>query len=191
VGCSTARWSQHGCRRDEAGSGWEVALRVVRGAGQEPQRPSSSASALCSAVFAVPIPPWGRERAERQFGRLVLLLLRGKGAFWPSREGGNVGNVLVLYDSRTGNAAKMADCVGRGAGEAGGTEVWLLSVDEAHVDDVFWCDGLAVGSPTHVGVASWRMKRFWDEVVPRAWGKAGGKIACAFPPRAGGAAVRS
>jgi NAD(P)H dehydrogenase (quinone) len=97
----------------------------------------------------------------------------------------NVGNVLVLYDSKTGNTAKMADYVAQGAEEVEGTEVRLLSVDEASADDVFWCDGLAVGSPTYVGVVSWRMKRFWDEVVPKAWGKVDGKIACAFSSSGG------
>ena len=82
-----------------------------------------------------------------------------------------MGNLLVLYDSKTGNTAKMADYVAQGAEEVEGAEVRLLSVDEASADDVFWCDGLAVGSPTYVGVVSWRMKRFWDEVVPKAWGK--------------------
>ena len=70
-----------------------------------------------------------------------------------------MGNVLVLYDSKTGNTAKMADYVAQGAKEVEGTEVRLLSVDEASADDVFWCDGLAVGSPTYVGVVSWRMKQ--------------------------------
>ena len=49
-----------------------------------------------------------------------------------------MGNVLVLYDSKTGNTAKMADYVAQGAGDVEGTEVRLLSVDEASADDVFW-----------------------------------------------------
>jgi NAD(P)H dehydrogenase (quinone) len=93
--------------------------------------------------------------------------------------------ILVLYDSKTGHTAKMAEYVAQGAGEMEGTEVRLLSVDEASADDVLWCDGLAVGSPTYVGAASWRMKRFWDEIVPRVWGKADGKIACAFSSSGG------
>ena len=96
-----------------------------------------------------------------------------------------MGNVLVLYDSKTGNTAKMAKYVAQGAGEIPDTEVRLLSVDEASADDVLWCDGVAVGSPTYVGALSWKMKRFWDEVVIKAWGKIDGKIGCAFSSSGG------
>ena len=96
-----------------------------------------------------------------------------------------MGKVLVLYDSKSGNTAKMAEYVAQGAGEIPDTEVRLLSVDDASADDVVWCDGVAVGSPTYVGVLSWKMKRFWDEVVPQAWGKIDGKIGCAFSSSGG------
>jgi NAD(P)H dehydrogenase (quinone) len=96
-----------------------------------------------------------------------------------------MGNVLVLYDSKTGNTAKMAEYVAQGAKEIPDMEVRLLSIDEASAKDIFWCDGLAVGSPTYVGTVSWRMKRFWDEIVPKVWGKTDGKIACAFSSSGG------
>jgi NAD(P)H dehydrogenase (quinone) len=96
-----------------------------------------------------------------------------------------MGKILVLYDSKTGNTAKMAEYVAQGAQEIPETEVRLLSVDEASADDVFWCDGVAVGSPTYVGIVSWKMKRFWDEVVPKAWGRIDGKIGCAFSSSGG------
>ena len=96
-----------------------------------------------------------------------------------------MGNVLVLYDSKTGNTAKMAEYVAQGAEGIPDTQVRLLSVDEASADDIFWCDGMAVGSPTYVGVLSWKMKRFWDEIVPKVWGKTDGKIACAFSSSGG------
>jgi NAD(P)H dehydrogenase (quinone) len=96
-----------------------------------------------------------------------------------------MGKILVLYDSKTGNTAKMAEYVAQGAEEVEGMDVRVRSVSEASADDVLWCDGLAVGSPTYVGIVSWRMKRFWDEIVPRVWGKADGKIACAFSSSGG------
>ena len=96
-----------------------------------------------------------------------------------------MGNVLVLYDSKSGNTATMADHVTRGAESVEGIAVRRLSVEEASADDIFWCDGLAVGSPTYVGTVSWRMKRFWDEVVPQAWGQVDGKIGCAFSSSGG------
>lgn len=96
-----------------------------------------------------------------------------------------MGNVLVLYDSRTGCTARMARHVAEGAGALPGVEVRLKSVDEAGRDDILWADGLAVGSPTNLGVMSWKMKRFWDEVSDGLWGRVDGKIACAFSSSGG------
>ena len=88
--------------------------------------------------------------------------------------------VLVLFDSKSGNTAKMAQMVAEGARGIADTEVRVRSVDEAKPDDVFWCEGIAVGSPTNLGLMSWKMKRFWDEVMCEHWMSLDGKIACAF-----------
>ncbi len=93
--------------------------------------------------------------------------------------------ILVLYDSKTGNTAKMAKLVAEGAASVPQTEVRLRSVDEASAQDVIWCDGLAVGSPTNMGVLSWKLKRFWDETMGEHWMKLDGKIACAFSSAGG------
>ena len=92
---------------------------------------------------------------------------------------------LVLYDSKTGNVARMAALVAEGAATIGSTEVRLKSVDEASPADVVWCDGLAVGSPTNMGILSWRMKRFWDETMGPHWMEVDGKVACAFSSAGG------
>ncbi|HTD66273.1 MAG TPA: flavodoxin domain-containing protein, partial [Candidatus Limnocylindria bacterium] len=88
--------------------------------------------------------------------------------------------ILVLYDSKSGNVAQMARLVGEGAATISETEVRVRSVDEAKAEDVLWCDGLAVGSPTNMGILSWKMKRFWDETMNEHWMSIDGKIACAF-----------
>lgn len=93
--------------------------------------------------------------------------------------------ILVLYDSKSGNTAKMAALVAEGARSIPQTEVRLLSVDEARADDVVWCDGLAVGTPTNMGILSWKMKRFWDDTMLDHWMKVDGKIACAFSSAGG------
>src|SRR3954467_11937643 len=97
-----------------------------------------------------------------------------------------MGKVLVLYHSASGNTARMAELVAEGAGLIPGTEVRVREVEAATSDDVCWCDGLAVGSPTNMGVLSWRMKRFWDEAMFDHWGKVDGKVACAFSSSGGG-----
>jgi NAD(P)H dehydrogenase (quinone) len=96
-----------------------------------------------------------------------------------------MGKVLVLVDSQTGNTLAMARFVAAGAESISGTEVRLRTVDEATGDDVVWCDGIAVGSPTHMGLPSWKMKRFWDDLVDPLWGKIDGKIGCAFSSSGG------
>ena len=88
--------------------------------------------------------------------------------------------ILVLFDSASGNTGKMAQLVGEGAMQIPETEVRIKSVDEATTEDVHWCEGLAVGSPTNMGILSWKMKRFWDETMMNEWMKVDGKIACAF-----------
>ena len=65
-----------------------------------------------------------------------------------------MGKVLVLYDSASGNTAKMAELVAEGPGSISGVEVRLRKVEEATADDVLWCDGLALGSPTNMGLLS-------------------------------------
>ena len=79
----------------------------------------------------------------------------------------------------------MAQLVAEGARRIADTEVRVRSVDEARAEDVIWCDGLAVGSPTNMGVLSWKMKRFWDDEMREHWMKIDGKIACAFSSAGG------
>ncbi|MDB6054936.1 MAG: flavodoxin [Verrucomicrobiales bacterium] len=93
--------------------------------------------------------------------------------------------VLVLYDSKTGNVANMARHVAEGAALISNTEVRCKSLEEAAASDVIWCDGIAVGSPTNMGLLSWKMKRFWDETMGPHWMQVDGKIACAFSSAGG------
>lgn len=94
-------------------------------------------------------------------------------------------NILVLYDSQSGNTAAMADYVAEGARQVPGNEVRLLHVDEATAADALWADGIAVGTPTYVGAVSWKMKKYWDEISHTVWGKMDGKIGCAFSTSGG------
>src|SRR3982751_6341988 len=93
--------------------------------------------------------------------------------------------ILVLYDSESGNTAKMAKLVADGAISIPQTKVRIRSVENVRPRDVIWCDGLAVGSPTNMGLLSWKMKRFWDEAMREHWMEVDGKIACAFSSAGG------
>ena len=70
-------------------------------------------------------------------------------------------NILALYHSATNCTSEMASFVAQGAQSIEGMEVRLLSIDEASAEDVLWCDGIAVGSPTNMGTVSWQMKQFF------------------------------
>jgi NAD(P)H dehydrogenase (quinone) len=88
--------------------------------------------------------------------------------------------ILVLYHTDAGNTRLMADLVGEGAAGVPETDVRLRGVDEATADDLLWCDGMAVGSPTNMGTVSWQMKRFWDVTAQTLWPKTEGKFGRAF-----------
>lgn len=93
--------------------------------------------------------------------------------------------ILVLYHSQDGHTKMMADLVAEGAASVPATEVRLKSVAEATADDLVWCDGVAAGSPTHMGTIAWEMKRWWDVTAQPLWPKVEGKIGCAFTSSGG------
>jgi NAD(P)H dehydrogenase (quinone) len=93
--------------------------------------------------------------------------------------------ILVLLDSASGNTRSMAGLIAEGAATISGTEVRVRHIDEATAADVVWCDGLAVGSPTNMGLMSWKMKKFWDVTMFDQWMAVDGKIACAFSSAGG------
>jgi len=79
----------------------------------------------------------------------------------------------------------MADLVVEGASAVSAAEIRLKNVSEATVDDLTWCDGIAVGSPTHMGTIAWEMKQWWDTVARPIWPETEGKIGCAFTSSGG------
>ncbi|MFP4005836.1 MAG: flavodoxin family protein [Candidatus Hadarchaeia archaeon] len=94
-------------------------------------------------------------------------------------------NILVLYDTRSGNTKEMAEAVSKGSDELDYTKVRMMRVDEAESSDVEWCHGLAVGTPTHCGLLTWKLKRFFDDEILDIWGNIDGKIGTAFSTSGG------
>ncbi len=85
--------------------------------------------------------------------------------------------VLVVYDSRTGNTKKMAIAVADGARHVNGTEVVVLKVDQAKMSDLVNADAIIIGSPTYYGNMTGKMKSFIDRtnsIHGKLRGKAGG-----------------
>ncbi len=97
-----------------------------------------------------------------------------------------MGNILVLYQSNSGNTAKMAEYVAEGVRNDGRHELRVRTPEDATGEDLKWADGVALGSPTNFGTVSWRMKKWWDELPTSLWSTIDGKVGCAFSS-AGGA----
>ncbi len=86
--------------------------------------------------------------------------------------------VLVVYHSRSGNTAKMAEAVVEGA-KNGGADVVLKKVEDATLEDLTAADGVVFGAPTYFGTLSGEMKSFIDKSV-RIRGKLENKVGAAF-----------
>ena len=108
--------------------------------------------------------------------------------------------ILVLYYSRTGSVAKLAQHIARGVEFIDGMEARLRTVPPvsatceavsasipdsgapyATLDDLQDCAGLALGSPTRFGNMAAPMKYFWDS-TSSLWlsGALVNKPACVF-----------
>jgi NAD(P)H dehydrogenase (quinone) len=114
------------------------------------------------------------------------------------------GRILVLFDSSTGSTEQMASLIAEGAVILDRMDVRVRVVpgdftswedpskprDQLHpfatYDDIYWADGLAVGTPTNLGCVSYRMKKFWDDFSQAGgWGNTDGKIGTAFTSQGG------
>ena len=92
--------------------------------------------------------------------------------------------ILVLYYSRNGTTAEMAQHIARGVASVNGAEALLRTVPEvssvcektaesipaegaiyATLDDLKQCHGLALGSPTHFGNMAAALKYFIDSTT--------------------------
>jgi len=108
--------------------------------------------------------------------------------------------ILVLYFSRHGTTAQMANQIARGIESVSGAEAILRTVPDvstvcektadtipaegaiyATLDDLKTCDGLALGSPTHFGNMASPLKYFIDSTT-EVWfsGALSGKPAGVF-----------
>lgn len=78
-------------------------------------------------------------------------------------------NIAVIYDSYNGHTEQMAKAMAEGAQSVSGATVRCKHVNQASADDVLWADGIALGSPTHMGAMGWQMKKFIDTVFSKTW----------------------
>jgi NAD(P)H dehydrogenase (quinone) len=87
-------------------------------------------------------------------------------------------NLSIIYDTKTGNTAKMADYIIQGAQSVDGVEAKAFGIDAIDEDFVKNSNALIVGSPTYNGSLSGRMK-MWLESGPSKL-NVSGKLAGAY-----------
>ncbi len=92
-------------------------------------------------------------------------------------------NVLIIFDSSTGNTEKMAHAVEEGVKKAG-VQTQLRHVDKASVDEMPNYQGIILGSPVYYGLPSWKIKKYIDESV-KFHGKLDGMVGGAFASAGG------
>ncbi len=87
--------------------------------------------------------------------------------------------ILVLYDSRDGLTAQLADAVALGVRSAG-AECVQRRVEDAVVADLFAADGVILGSPNWSGITG-KLKE-WFDYSGDLWesGELAGKVGGAF-----------
>jgi len=82
-----------------------------------------------------------------------------------------VTHILIVYHSQSGNTQKMAEAVAAGAAGIEGVTVSLTRAQEAGVEDLLACDGLAIGSPEYFGFMAGLIKDFFDRTYEPARGR--------------------
>jgi len=87
--------------------------------------------------------------------------------------------MLIVYYSRTGNTAQMAEEVATGAREVDGVEVTVKPVAKVQPHELKEYDGIIMGSPVYYGTMAAELKKVIDESVV-FHGQLDGKVGAAF-----------
>jgi NAD(P)H dehydrogenase (quinone) len=95
-------------------------------------------------------------------------------------------NVLVIYDSMSGNTKLMAHAVAKGAENVSQSHVSLKKVDAVTLEDMLNAHAIIIGSPTYYGLMSAKVKDLLDRSV-KIHGKLEGKVGAAFTSSGGAA----
>jgi multimeric flavodoxin WrbA len=76
--------------------------------------------------------------------------------------------ILVIYHSQGGTMASMAEAFAMGAAKMKGVRVVLKKAQEAGLDDLLSCHGLAICSPEYFGYMAGAIKDFFDRTYEGA-----------------------
>jgi len=91
--------------------------------------------------------------------------------------------ILIIYQSKTGNTAAMAEAVEAGVRKEG-VEVVRKRIEDAHLDDLLEPQGIIIGTPTYFAAMTAEVKKLIDESI-KHFGKLEGKVGAAFASSGG------
>jgi NAD(P)H dehydrogenase (quinone) len=88
--------------------------------------------------------------------------------------------LLIVFASRTGRTARLAEAAAEGA-RAAGAQVTLVGAGEARDDDLLAADAILLGSGVHMGGVESSMSAFFERSAP-LWlqGRLIGRLGAAF-----------
>ncbi len=78
--------------------------------------------------------------------------------------------ILIIYHSQSGHTEAMAQRVASGAASIEHVQAVLKKAEEATLQDLLSCDGLAIGSPEYFGYMAGMIKDFFDRTYEDARG---------------------
>lgn len=79
--------------------------------------------------------------------------------------------LLIVFHSQTGNTARLADAVLRGARRVEETDTELKRAFDTHTEDLLASDGVLLGTPENFGYMSGALKDFFDRTYYACEGK--------------------
>lgn len=79
--------------------------------------------------------------------------------------------LLIVFHSQSGNTARLAEAVLRGARREREVEVRCLRAFDADTEDLLACEGLLLGTPENFGYMSGALKDFFDRTYYPCEGK--------------------
>ena len=84
---------------------------------------------------------------------------------------------IIIYDSKWGNTRQVAEKIAEGLMEVPGTEATVIHHKQVDPAQLAEYDAIIVGSPNHIGTATWGIRRFLNGL-----GKTGleGKLVAVF-----------
>jgi len=101
-------------------------------------------------------------------------------------KGANMGKVLIVYHSQSGNTKAAAEAVAQGTKDVSGTETVLKEAMRAGTEDLLSCDAIAIGTADYFSYMAGGLKDFFDRTFYPTQGAVTDKPCGIFVTHGGG-----